>query len=256
MKKITTLLLPLLFITSTFADSAFNTSLRYGSRGPEVREMQEFLIDQGFLTGSATGNFYALSLKAVKAFQVKYNLSSSGFWGPLTRQKANELLAISESDKEATNTPVLTPNSTPQQTFTPQVQQVPVLQYIPVSVPLVDTKAQQRQAIEDEYNLKMSNLNLKASELEQLRSKITEMAIFWNTEYSVKDPRPSTPSFISTQNQIETMRKIFEDMMSLNRWSMNTPNELSTRLGDVLNVIYNQQAQIQLEKQTKISEIK
>lgn len=78
--------------------ASIDQNLQYGSRGPKVTELQEFLIDQSYLTGSATGNFYALTLKAVKAFQAAHNISSTGYVGVLTRAEINSELATSLSN--------------------------------------------------------------------------------------------------------------------------------------------------------------
>jgi peptidoglycan hydrolase-like protein with peptidoglycan-binding domain len=73
--------------------AAFDTNLSYGARSPKVLELQEFLTDQGVYSGPITGNFFTLTLSAVKAFQTKNSISPvSGFFGPLTRAKANSLL--------------------------------------------------------------------------------------------------------------------------------------------------------------------
>lgn len=92
------------------AQAAFETDLRYGSQGDEVWELQEFLTAQGVYTGPITGNFYALTLGGVKAFQTLHGVQPvSGFFGPITRGVANGLLAaeLAQSDEEAGDTPVV-----------------------------------------------------------------------------------------------------------------------------------------------------
>src|SRR3989344_1787234 len=89
MKKL--ILLGLLLVSPT-ALASFDASLKYGAHGQDVIELQEFLIDQGCLTGEATGNFYSLTLKAVKCFQVAQGLPETGYFGPMSRAKANEIL--------------------------------------------------------------------------------------------------------------------------------------------------------------------
>jgi len=52
----------------TFASISEN--LYYGLQGnSEVTELQEFLADQGYLAHEPTGNFFSLTLSAVKKFQ-------------------------------------------------------------------------------------------------------------------------------------------------------------------------------------------
>lgn len=81
------LLLPLL------ANATIDTNLKYGSNGSQVTELQEFLIDKGFLTSSATGNFYSLTKKAVIAYQLSVGLPNTGYVGPMTRAQINTELS-------------------------------------------------------------------------------------------------------------------------------------------------------------------
>lgn len=94
MKKI---ILPIILgfiIIPSLSFASIDKNLSYGSRGSQVTELQEFLIDKGFLQGTATGNFYSLTLKAVKAFQTANNLPSTGYVGNLTRTEINNELSV------------------------------------------------------------------------------------------------------------------------------------------------------------------
>ena len=98
----------------TIALAAFNINLRYGSKGEEVKELQEFLTAQGVYNGPITGNFYSLTLKGVKDFQAKEAITpKSGFFGPISRTRANEILEVElqESNEEASTTPIHTPSA-------------------------------------------------------------------------------------------------------------------------------------------------
>lgn len=82
--------------------ASFDNNLKYGAKGEEVVELQEFLIEQELMTGQATGNFYAVTLKAVKAFQILHNIKPvSGYFGSISRAKATSLLELEESNIEA-----------------------------------------------------------------------------------------------------------------------------------------------------------
>lgn len=72
----------------------FETNLKYGDRGEKVAELQEYLISNGFMAGSATGNFYSITKKAVKDFQIAHNLPSTGYFGVLSRGVVNSLLIV------------------------------------------------------------------------------------------------------------------------------------------------------------------
>lgn len=80
---------------------AFESDLKYGSSGPEVAELQEFLTDKGFYSGPITGSFYSLTRSAVIKFQGAYNITPMyGYFGPMTRGKANEILQVFNSNEQ------------------------------------------------------------------------------------------------------------------------------------------------------------
>ncbi len=84
-------------------------NLKYGQRDDEVYELQDFLIDKGFLNGNSTGFFGLLTLKAVKAYQKSGGISPTGYVGLLTRQKINsEIMAEVESSIKAEQQEIMT----------------------------------------------------------------------------------------------------------------------------------------------------
>ena len=100
-----------LFVAVPLARAAtiFENNLYYGITGSdEVIRLQEFLTEQGVYTGPITGNFYSLTKKAVIAFQVAHGINGSGYFGPLTKTKANQLLG---QVMEESGTPVATPSN-------------------------------------------------------------------------------------------------------------------------------------------------
>lgn len=65
----------------------------------EVKMMQKVLIIEGCLkAGLDTGNFANLTLQAVKTFQAKYGIDTTGTVGPKTRAKLNELCSKKKSN--------------------------------------------------------------------------------------------------------------------------------------------------------------
>lgn len=102
MKKIIYLLALLLIPFVSFA--SFDVNLKYGARGEAVVDLQDFLKDEGFYAGKVDGKFGLGTLKGVKAWQSTNSLRADGFFGPLSRTKANEnisiVLAASDSQEQ------------------------------------------------------------------------------------------------------------------------------------------------------------
>jgi len=77
--------------------SQINGDLYFGVVGGEVSCLQQFLKNQGvdiYPEGLVTGNFGNLTRQAVIKFQTKYGISGTGFVGPITRIKINQLLNV------------------------------------------------------------------------------------------------------------------------------------------------------------------
>lgn len=75
--------------------SQINNNLSFGMTGSEVSCLQQFLKNQGaaiYPEGLVTGNFGNLTKQAVIRFQGKYGILQTGFVGPLTRAKINQML--------------------------------------------------------------------------------------------------------------------------------------------------------------------
>ncbi len=96
----------------TFA--SFDQNLKYGSSGTVVKELQDFLFEEGCLTVTPTGRYLTKTYFAVKCFQTKYGIPSTGYFGPLTRMKVTTMK--SQIVNVSTSTPVLTPTPSPTDT--------------------------------------------------------------------------------------------------------------------------------------------
>jgi len=84
--RIVTLLLALVTVLTLLpAPAAEAVSLKKGSRGTQVKQLQQNLIGLGFLEGSADGSYGAKTQKAVKAFQAEYGLAADGNAGHATQ---------------------------------------------------------------------------------------------------------------------------------------------------------------------------
>lgn len=66
--------------------------LYLGIKSPEVALLQQFLIKEGYLDGSADGSFGPMTHSAVRRFQVALGLSVDGRVGPNTRSIINKLI--------------------------------------------------------------------------------------------------------------------------------------------------------------------
>ena len=61
-------------------------SLKLGSRGTDVKELQDFLIKQSYLEGTSTSYFGAKTQMAVKLFQKKMGVKQTGVFGSLSKE--------------------------------------------------------------------------------------------------------------------------------------------------------------------------
>lgn len=77
--------------TATPSAKTISQSLKQGNRGPEVTNLQEKLVQLGFLPkNTATGYYGPQTVKAVQAFQRKHKLSPVGSLGPKTLTLINQ----------------------------------------------------------------------------------------------------------------------------------------------------------------------
>jgi peptidoglycan hydrolase-like protein with peptidoglycan-binding domain len=86
--------------------SIINTEMGYGSTGAQVLKLQQFLINGGYLQGTATGNFYSLTQQAVEAYQSAHGISPTGYVGSLTRGAINENSSSTTSQVSSPSTAV------------------------------------------------------------------------------------------------------------------------------------------------------
>lgn len=71
----------------------FNRNLYFGLRkDSDVTDLQEFLTDQGYYAGPITGNYFLLTVQAVKKFQSVNGINPTGYFGFLSRAVANKIV--------------------------------------------------------------------------------------------------------------------------------------------------------------------
>jgi peptidoglycan hydrolase-like protein with peptidoglycan-binding domain len=94
MKKILIFVFALSVLLPTLTFASFDTSLKYGSRGDAVIELQNFLKNQGVFSDKVDGSFGLITRKAVISFQLANGLAGDGYFGLSSRAKASSILAV------------------------------------------------------------------------------------------------------------------------------------------------------------------
>lgn len=85
-RRLLTLLLALVMVLSLLPVTAAQAAaMKQGSRGTEVKRLQQNLIGLGFLEGTADGSFGSKTKQAVQEFQAEYGLSADGSAGEATQ---------------------------------------------------------------------------------------------------------------------------------------------------------------------------
>jgi peptidoglycan hydrolase-like protein with peptidoglycan-binding domain len=97
MKRLSVIVLLFSFIIPTISFASIDANLKYGARGQEVTELQDFLISKGFLNGQTSGNFFSLTRNAVVSYQKSVGLPATGFVGLMTREKINSELSLANT---------------------------------------------------------------------------------------------------------------------------------------------------------------
>ncbi len=120
----------------TASAQVFEKDLYFGLQSnSDVQKLQEFLGDKGYYSGPITGNFFSLTLSAVKKFQAAQKIAPiSGYFGPKTRTKTNEIL-VSEGipsggiiNENGSVTPATTTNSNIKDAIASLTAQIQLLQ--------------------------------------------------------------------------------------------------------------------------------
>lgn len=124
------------------APAVFTATLRRGSRGSEVRRLQELLakLPEFYPEGLVTGAFGPATERAVRRFQQTYGIQTLGVVGPQTRVKLNEIATQQSAPPPPTPplpapapapTPAPTPPPTPPPPAPPPAPPPPTPVYVP-----------------------------------------------------------------------------------------------------------------------------
>ena len=99
--------------------------LKTGSKGTEVKELQNKLIELGYLTGKADGVYGTKTAEAVAAFQKANKLTADGVAGEKTQDKLNSSSATSNSsDSKSETTTTSSTSKTGSSTIKPSASSV------------------------------------------------------------------------------------------------------------------------------------
>jgi len=105
------------------ASYSFTKDLTLGSRGADVTALQTLLINEGYLSSSATGYFGAMTKAALIKYQMAKGISpASGFFGPKSRAFVNSLSVSTPATPGTPATP-----ATPGTPATPATPATPVV---------------------------------------------------------------------------------------------------------------------------------
>lgn len=88
--------------SSGYSDRYGNTTLKIGSNGNFVRNMQNDLSQLGYSIGKVDGVFGANTEKAVKQFQKEHGLKDDGLFGRMSKEKLYSLI-FNTNNKEIKN---------------------------------------------------------------------------------------------------------------------------------------------------------
>ncbi|MFH1162098.1 MAG: peptidoglycan-binding domain-containing protein [Candidatus Jorgensenbacteria bacterium] len=143
--------------STAHADELFTKNLYFGiQKDSEVTQLQEFLTSEGLYSGPITGNFFSLTLKAVKDFQTRESISpAAGYFGPLTRARANQILGaqVQGSNEQAVaetgTTPAPTPKTTTDVVSTMQSQLEVLLQQVALLQQQLLAQQQTQQSVQN-----------------------------------------------------------------------------------------------------------
>lgn len=91
-------------VSAVVTTATFARDLGVGARGEDVTALQNRLIVEGVYEGPVTGYFGPLTEEAVKRYQTKVGVASTGFVGPITRaelQKGTSAAAVTTPAENA-----------------------------------------------------------------------------------------------------------------------------------------------------------
>ncbi|MGD0576487.1 MAG: peptidoglycan-binding domain-containing protein [Candidatus Staskawiczbacteria bacterium] len=174
MKKLLLVVSLCLLLAPAFTFASIDNNLYYGlQKNSDVKQLQEFLIDKGFLTGSSTGNFFSLTLKAVKAYQASVGINSTGYVGTLTRTAINSDLATQLSASNAEST---TETGTTPPTPTPPATTNDVISNLQAQIALLTQQLTAMQAQQTTVQQLQQTVQQQSQTIQQIQQNTQQIA--------------------------------------------------------------------------------
>ncbi|MDO8556910.1 MAG: peptidoglycan-binding protein [Candidatus Jorgensenbacteria bacterium] len=211
------------------AEALFIKDLYFGIQSDsEVMKLQEFLTGEGVYSGPITGNFFSLTLKAVKNYQTQENISpAAGYFGPFTRAKANIKLSVQlqESDNQAVaetgtpTAPVIQPKTMDDAANTMQSQLAALLQQVAL--------LQQQLQVQQQTQQSVQNLQSQVSQQTQ----------------TIQQPQTQNPADIPTI-QILSINTTSTATSVKIEWQTNLPSDSKIFLsgGEISSKVFNSES--------------
>lgn len=227
-----------ILLVPSLSFASFDQSLKYGSRGDAVSELQDFLQDQGFLTGKIDGKFGLGTVKAVKAWQSANELKADGYFGLGSRAKANEALNAILKDSDATEqaeTGTVAPLSTisgctSTSGFSPLTGAKCDGSVTEPVIPTI-SKSSQIDALTKDYNSKIADLN----------QQILDIKTQYEKDIVANEGRPVPMNDMQGMAQKilqDANRKIDQINLQIQQLTLDYQKQVST-LANASTVMYN-----------------
>lgn len=223
-----------LFFLPAFAFAqTFDYDLYFGMQNDsDITKLQEFLTDAGLYSGPISGNFFSLTLAGVKKFQAANSITPvSGYFGPKSRAKANEILAsegISNqeilTENGTTTAPQITPPKTTNDVVASLMEQIKLLQH---QIAILSQQQSSIQAIQQQQASTSQQITQQTQTLQQIQQQTIPV--------STSTTSISTPIQISSINITPSLTSVRID------WQTNIPAYSKIFLsGDTfLSKVYN-----------------
>jgi len=235
MKNFLIIISLVLFPSFAFAQT-FDQDLYYSMQeSNDVKELQEFLTDNNFYSGPITGNFFSLTLAGVKRFQsANFITPLSGYFGPKSRGKANEILAQAGISKgqvvteTGTITPVsIAPAKTTNDIVNSLIEQIKILQQQLVLLQQQQATLQQQNQQITQQTQTLQHIQQQTATPQQTTSSQPNVNSNVPTEISIKSNICNLVNF-TTEYQLSSLLsngntdgRIFMNAYVLNQESQN-----------------------------------